>query len=248
MKSKQVRKSENLNIELVDGKGTLYLVATPIGNLDDMSIRAISTLKNVQLILAEDTRKFSILAARFDIKTPRQSYFEHNEKSRILPTINLLLTGENVALVSDAGTPGIADPGYLLVNACWENGIRVSPIPGACAAIAALAVSGFPSHRFIFEGFLPIKEGKRKSALLEILARETTTICYESPYRIVKTLYAIEAIDSLRIIFLIREISKLFEETFRSTAAEIRGNLEKRGSVKGEFALVFGENGKKRKF
>ena len=214
------------------------MVATPIGNLGDMCPRAVEVLKAVDLILAEDTRTFSVLATRFGILTARKSYHDHNERFRSTEILERLLAGENIALVSDAGTPCIADPGYRLISLCRDRGVPVSGVPGPSAAIFALALSGLPCHRFVFEGFLPPRSGRRETLLREILERRLTTICYESPHRIVKTLEQLASIAPQARVFLARELTKIHEELISSTAAELLDLLRVRASIKGEVVLV----------
>lgn len=216
----------------------LYVVATPIGNLDDFSKRAIAILKSVDLILAEDSRHFSRLAQRYEINTTVKSYHEHNEQKRTAEILELLKQDKSVALVSDAGTPTISDPGYRIVKACRDGGIAISPIPGACAFLAALCCSGFPTNAFTFEGFLPHKPGKRKKMLEQALAREHTSIFYESPHRILKTLAAICELDPSREVFLARELTKTYEETLVGRAEDLLAEFKQRKSIKGEFVFI----------
>lgn len=218
--------------------GTLSVVATPIGNLGDMTARAADTLRNADLVLAEDTRSFRVLADRFGITVPVQSYHEHNEQRRTREIVPRIESGERIALVSEAGTPTISDPGYRLVRACREAGIEVSAVPGPCAAIAALSVSGFETDRFAFLGFLPLKHSRRVSALRYALDCGLTTIFYESPFRIVKTLEALAALEPRREIFLARELTKIYEETLRGEAQQVLQDLSSRPKIKGEFVLI----------
>lgn len=216
----------------------LYVVATPIGNLDDISFRAIETLKSVDLILAEDTRHFSKLKNRFEIETVVKSYHEHNEQKRTAEVVELLKSGKSVALVSDAGTPTISDPGYRIVRACRDEDIAVSPIPGPAAFLAALSASGLPTHAFTFEGFLPHKPGKKKKMVQDALAREHTSIFYESPHRILKSLKLIVELDPDREISIARELTKSFEEIITDSSKNVLDQLEKRSSIKGEIVLL----------
>lgn len=216
----------------------LYIVATPIGNLDDFSKRAVDTLKNVDLILVEDSRHFSKLAQRYEINTATKSYHEHNEQKRTVEILELLKQGKTVALVSDAGTPTISDPGYRIVKACRDEGIRVSPIPGPSALLAALCCSGFPTNAFTFEGFLPHKPGKRKKMLEQALAREHTSIFYESPHRILKTLEALCELDPTRETFVARELTKTYEETLIGSAENLLAEFKQRKAIRGEFVLI----------
>lgn len=220
--------------------GVLYVVATPIGNLDDMSARAVNILQQAALIAAEDTRHSARLLQHFFIKTPCIALHDHNEQSQIEGLMARLLAGESIALISDAGTPLISDPGYRLVAAAQEAAIRVSPIPGSCAAIAALSAAGLPSDRFVFEGFLPAKSGARR-ARLEVLSSESRTlILYEAPHRIVECLHDLcEFMGPARRIALGRELTKTFETMRRMPAAELRDWVSTDlHQQKGEIVLV----------
>ncbi len=215
----------------------LYLVPTPIGNLEDITLRAIRILKEVDLILAEDTRTSGKLLKHFDIKTPMQSHHMHNEHQLVDKIIGKLKSGESIAVISDAGTPGISDPGFLLTRACLQNEIEVDCLPGATALIPALVNSGFPSDRFIFEGFLPIKKG-RQTRFLELKEETRTMIFYESPHKLLKTLNDFETyFGAERAISVSREITKMYEETIRGTVVEVLHHFEKK-PPKGEFVLV----------
>ncbi len=199
----------------------LFLVPTPIGNLEDMTLRAIRVLKEADLILAEDTRNSGKLLKHFEINTPMQSHHMHNEHKTVDGIVSRIKSGETIALISDAGTPAISDPGFLLTRACVEAGIEVDCLPGATAFVPALVNSGLPNDKFIFEGFLPVKKGRQTR--LKILAEETRTmIFYESPHKLNKTLgnFA-EYFGEDRRISVSREITKLHEETIRGTAAEV---------------------------
>ena len=215
----------------------LFLVPTPIGNLEDMTLRAIRILKEVDLILAEDTRTSGRLLSHFGIGTPMQSYHMHNEHKKIDSITDRLLSGDRVALISDAGTPGISDPGFLLTRACIEKNIEVECLPGPTAFVPALVNSGFPCDRFVFEGFLPVKKGRQTR--LELLAKETRTlVLYESPHKLVKTLGQIcQFFGEDRSISVSRELTKLYEETIRGAANEVRAHFEAH-PPKGEFVLV----------
>ncbi len=218
----------------------LYVVPTPVGNLDDMTFRAIAVLKEADLILAEDTRTTGKLTAHFDIETPKQSFHMHNEHKVVQRYIDQLLGGATIALVSDAGTPGISDPGFLLIRAAAEAGIEIITLPGATAFVPALVSSGLPCDTFYFEGFLPPKKG-RQSKLLQIAESTSTVILYESPHKIIKTLgQIVEFCGSDRPVALSREISKKFEETLRGSAGEVLAQVEQRGGVKGEIVLIIG--------
>jgi len=217
--------------------GKLYLVPTPIGNLKDMTFRAIEVLKEVDLILAEDTRTSGKLLKHYDISTQMHSHHMHNEHKTVEGIVKRLQNGENIALISDAGTPAISDPGFLLTRACVEAGMEVDCLPGATAFVPALVNSGFPNDKFIFEGFLPIKKGRQTR--LELLAEEyRTTIFYESPHKLLKTLAQfVEFFGADRQISVSREISKLHEETIRGTAEEVLKHFETK-PPKGEIVIV----------
>lgn len=217
-------------------KGALYLVATPIGNLGDMTYRAVHILQQVDVIAAEDTRTSSVLLNHYQIKTPTRSYHSYNIPRETPKLIGLLQEGRSVALISDAGTPGISDPGYHLVQACVQNQIRVIPVPGASAIITALIASGLPSHRFVFEGFLPQKKG-RKKRLDQLAEEERTIILYESPHRILKTTRELYERLGERPCVMARELTKKFEEFFRGTLGELIKYLESK-PIKGEIVLL----------
>ena len=215
----------------------LYIVATPIGNLKDITFRAIETLKSVDLIASEDTRHTGILLKHYDIQTPQTSYFEHNQLKKGEYLIGLMKEGKNVALVSDAGTPGISDPGYGLVNLAKEHDIPVTIVPGACAAVCALALSGLPMDRFCFEGFLPVKSSARRKKLELMRNEERTIIFYESPYRLVKSLKDIEEVLENPTVVIARELTKKFEEIKKGSAAELAEYFSRK-TVKGEIVLL----------
>ncbi|MEI6751698.1 MAG: 16S rRNA (cytidine(1402)-2'-O)-methyltransferase [Paludibacter sp.] len=199
----------------------LFVVPTPVGNLEDMTFRAIRVLKEVDLILAEDTRTSGFLLKYFEIKTPMQSHHKFNEHKTVETVVQRIKGGQKVALISDAGTPAISDPGFLVVRQCVENGIDVECLPGATALIPALVASGLPNDRFCFEGFLPQKKG-RQTKLRELSSEKRTMIFYESPFRLVKTLSQLaEVFGQERKASVSREISKVFEETKRGTLAEL---------------------------
>lgn len=217
--------------------GILYLVPTPIGNLKDMTFRAIETLNDSDLILAEDTRNSGILLKHYEISTPMRSYHAHNEHHVTQEIIKQLNEGKTFSLITDAGSPGISDPGYLLTKACVENGIEVIALPGATAFVPALTVSGLISNEFIFVGFLPVKKG-RQTKLNELKEEKRTLIFYESPHKITRTLKDLsEAFGTERKASLSREITKKFEETLRGTLAELHEISETR-NLKGEMVLV----------
>jgi 16S rRNA (cytidine1402-2'-O)-methyltransferase len=218
--------------------GTLYVVATPLGNLEDLSPRAVRILGEVDLIAAEDTRRSGILLKTHGIATPMTSYFEHNERIRGPKILEALAEGRSVALISDAGTPGISDPGYRLVKEARDRGFAVLPIPGPSAAIAALSVSGLPTDRFLFVGFLPKKKEARRRALQELATVSATLVIYESPIRASACLLDMLEVWGDRDAFLCREATKLHEEYRRSSLAELRQNLAERGVLKGELVLV----------
>ena len=203
-------------------ESTLYVVATPIGNLGDMVPRAVETLQTVQLIAAEDTRHSAKLLEHFHIKTPLVAYHDHSDSKRTQYLIDKLLAGESVALISDAGTPLVSDPGYQLVAAAQAAGVRVVPIPGACALIAALSASGLASDRFSFEGFLPAKQVARQKRLAELVGNTGTSIFYEAPHRILESLQDLVAVfGAQRPIVVARELTKTFETFLTGTAAEV---------------------------
>ena len=215
----------------------LYIVPTPIGNLQDITFRAIEVLKNVQLILAEDTRNSKYLCQHFAIETQLQSYHKDNEHKTLQNIVQKIKSGISIALISDAGTPAISDPGFLLVRECLKNEIEVECLPGATAFVPALVNSGFPTDRFIFEGFLPHQKGRQKR--LQALAEETRTIIfYESPYRVIKLLNELkEYFGEERKVSVSRELTKKFEETIRGTVAEVLTHFQLK-EPKGEFVVV----------
>lgn len=216
--------------------GTLYLVATPIGNLEDITYRAVKILSSVDLIAAEDTRKTKILLDHYGIVKPMLSYHDFNERQRSQQLVEKLLHGQSVAVVSDAGTPGISDPAYWIVQRALDSGIPIVPIPGPTAFISALIASGLPTARFVFEGFLPQKKGRKTK--LESLRLETRTIIlYESPHRILKTLSEIQAYLGDRRVVVARELTKKFEEIVRGPVASVLQELSKK-SPRGEYVLV----------
>ncbi|MBD6615864.1 16S rRNA (cytidine(1402)-2'-O)-methyltransferase [Komarekiella sp. 'clone 1'] len=222
--------------------GTLYVVGTPIGNLEDMTFRAVRILQTVDLIAAEDTRHTGKLLQHFQIKTPQVSYHEHNRNSRIPEILEQLGNAKAIALVSDAGMPGISDPGYELVKACIEANIPVVPIPGASAAITALSAAGLPTERFVFEGFLPAKTQQRQEHLEALQTESRTLIFYESPHRLRETLQDLALVwGSDRQIVLGRELTKLFEEFWRGTIAEAIAHYSQR-EPQGEYTLVVAGN------
>jgi 16S rRNA (cytidine1402-2'-O)-methyltransferase len=217
----------------------LYIVPTPIGNLDDMTFRAIQVLKEVDLILAEDTRTSGKLLKHFDIATHMHSHHMHNEHKTVENIVKRIQAGENVALISDAGTPAISDPGFLLTRACVENNIEVECLPGATAFVPALVNSGLPNDRFVFEGFLPEKKG-RQTRFLQLAEETRTMIFYVSPHKLVKTLAEfVQYFGAERPVSVSRELSKLHEETIRGTAEEVLKHFEAK-PPKGEIVAVVG--------
>lgn len=219
----------------------LYIVPTPIGNLGDITLRALETLKSVDFVLAEDTRTSGKLFKHYEISTTLQSHHMHNEHKTSELIAARILNGENIALISDAGTPAISDPGYLLVRTCIEKGVDVECLPGATAFVPALVVSGLPADRFLFEGFLPHKKGRKKR--LEALQEESRTIVfYESPYRIKKAIdQFIDFFGPDRPAAVVREISKMYEHVNRGSLLELKEQIEKKELIeKGEFVIVLG--------
>jgi 16S rRNA (cytidine1402-2'-O)-methyltransferase len=217
--------------------GTLYMVSTPIGNLEDITLRALRMLKEVDFVAAEDTRHSGILLKKYEISTPLLSFHSHSGDAKIRKIVDLLVSGKSIALISDAGTPGISDPAFSLIQACLEHEIQISPIPGASALLAGLVISGLPMNNFLYLGFLPVKKGR--NTLLQTLSEEKRTmIIFESPHRIEKTLAQLcEIFGPQRRVAICREITKIHEEVFR-------GNLEKawekftQTKPKGEFVIV----------
>ena len=221
--------------------GTLYLVATPIGNLEDITYRAVRTLREADVIACEDTRQTRKLLDHYAIANPLVSYHEHNEAARAEELASKLQAGASVALVSDAGMPLVSDPGYRLVRAAIGAGIRVVPVPGPSALVAALAASGLPTDAFFFGGFLPPKAGQRARTLEALRDEPATLIFYEAPHRIIETLGDIENVLGERTVVVARELTKVHEEFLRGTAAEVRAALAARPSVKGEITLLVGK-------
>lgn len=218
-------------------KSSLYLVPTPIGNLEDITIRALEVLKSVDIVLAEDTRTTGVLLKHYEINNTLKSYHIHNEHHQTNKIIGELQSGKKMALVSDAGTPAISDPGFLLVRDCLKNGVAVECLPGATAFVPALVSSGLPNDKFVFEGFLPVKKGRQTR--LEILAEETRTmIFYESPHRLLKTLEQFRSFfGEDRQASVSRELTKLFEETARGSLTEIIEHFSQK-KIKGEIVIV----------
>ena len=225
-------------------KGILYIIATPIGNLEDITLRAIRILKKVDLIAAEDTRHTLKLLNHLEISKPLISYHRHNEEIRTEELIKELKTGKNIGLVSDAGTPGICDPGEEIIKKCIEETIKVVPIPGACAMINALITSGISTKEFIFLGFLPLNKKSRKEKLEEIKNANKTIILYEAPHKLKSTLNDLSLILEDRSVVLARELTKIHEEYIRGTVKEL---MEKTDNLKGEMILIIEKNNKYKK-
>ena len=217
--------------------GMLYIVATPIGNLKDITLRAIDTLKSADLIACEDTRQTGKLLARHQIRKPLLRLDDHTERAQTPKLLERLKRGESIALVSDGGTPLISDPGWWLVRQAIDAGIGVTTIPGPCAVIAALTVSGLPTDRFVFEGFLPVKPGARRSRLEALQAESRTAVLYESPHRLLKALQEIEAVFGDIPMAVSRELTKRFEETRRERVSRLRAHFTQH-PPRGEFVLV----------
>ena len=217
----------------------LYLIPTPIGNLEDITLRALRILKEVDLVLAEDTRTSKPLMKHFEITTPLQSHHLYNEHAKVEEVVNQIKSGVTIALITDAGTPGISDPGFLLVRECIKNAIEVETLPGATAFVPALVNSGLPSERFCFEGFLPHKKG-RQTKLESLVDEERTMIFYESPHRLIKTLTSFsEYFGKERKASISRELTKMFEENKRGSLEELIAHFSSK-SIKGEIVIVVG--------
>ena len=222
-------------------QGTLYVVATPIGNLEDITYRAVRVLREADLIACEDTRHTAKLLTHYGIEKPTVSYHEHNEAARAEELVEKLEQGLNVAQVSDAGMPGISDPGYRVIRLAIERGIQVVPVPGASAVIAALAASGLATDSFQFLGFLPARSGERRTMLESLRAAEQTTVLYEAPHRVVETMRdVVEILGAERPVVIARELTKIHEEFLRGSAAAVLKKLEQR-EVKGEITLLIGK-------
>jgi len=224
----------------INSLGTLYIVATPIGNLQDISFRAVDVLKTVNCIVAEDTRHSQSLLQHFSIKTTTIALHEHNERERTAKLLERLQQGESIALISDAGTPLISDPGYYLVREAKLAGIRVVPVPGACAAIAALSVAGLPTDRFLFEGFLPAKSGARMQRLEALRSESRTMIFYEAPHRILDLLHAMQTVwGETRQAVIARELTKMFETIMPGSLAELITRVtEDTNQQRGEIVVI----------
>lgn len=217
--------------------GVLYVVATPIGNLEDITLRALRILREVDLIAAEDTRHTRKLLTHYGISTPLTSYYDQIESEKAPVLIEQLHVGKSIALVSDAGTPGISDPGYRLIIGAWEAGISIVPVPGPSTLTALLSVGGLPTDKFIFEGFLPAKHGQRQKALEHLKRESRTLVFFESPHRLLDTLHDLEEIFGDRQIVIGRELTKMYEELRRGSVSQIRQLLQNR-ELKGEIALL----------
>jgi 16S rRNA (cytidine1402-2'-O)-methyltransferase len=229
--------NNNLSSPFRGAGGLLYLVPTPIGNLKDITLRAIEVLKEVDVILAEDTRTTSHLLNHYQINKPLSPYHQHNEHKIVLHLVNQLLEGKKMAIVTDAGTPGISDPAFLLVRECVKAGVKIECLPGATAFVPALVNSGIPTNRFVFEGFLPLKKG-RQTLMKQLAEEERTMIFYESPMRLVKTLEEfITYFGAERNCSVSRELTKLFEENKRGSLAEVAAYFTTK-NVKGEIVIV----------
>lgn len=215
----------------------LYIVATPIGNLKDISSRALETLQSVELIACEDTRRTRILLQHYGIKTPTTSFFQHNQITKSGYLLRLLQEGKDIALVSDAGMPGILDPGYHIINLAIAQGIAMTVIPGPVALVNALVLSGKPAHRFFFEGFLPPRQQARQNRLKELAQLKHTIVLYESPHRIVATLADIATVFGEREVVVCRELTKKFEEVKRGPAQQLRSYFQQK-KPRGEFVIV----------
>jgi len=233
----QNRETKTLT-EAKRSQSTLFLVATPIGNLEDITLRALRVLKEVDLIACEDTRHTARLLHHYGISTPRESHHEHNEASHTSRILALLRDGKNVALVADAGSPLLSDPGYTLVAACREAGFSVVPVPGPSAAIAALTASGLPTDCFYFAGFLPSRKGSRRKRLQEIAAIPATLVIYEAPHRLLETLEDMCAVLGGRQACLARELTKIHEEWLHGSLTDILGILRSRPAVRGEITVI----------
>ena len=226
-----------------NAEGKLFLVSTPIGNMDDITKRAIEVLKNSDLIACEDTRRTLKLLKKYDINRPLESYFDHNKEKKTPYLLGLLDKGKSVALVSDSGTPCISDPGFYLVKKVIEKGYKLFTVPGPSSILSALILSGLPTDRFVFEGFLPKKRGKRKARITQLKEEERTIIIFESPFRILSLLKELKEILGERKISVSRELTKVYEETTRGNLSDLINQIEGK-KPKGEFIIVL--EGKKK--
>jgi len=220
-----------------DEDGVLYVVSTPIGNLEDITLRALRVLKEAHLIAAEDTRKTGLLLKHFEIKNRITSYHDYNKEKKTPFLMNELKSGKDVAIVSDAGTPGISDPCYFLVKKAIKEKIRIVPVPGSSALLSALVVSGLPTDRFVFEGFLPQKKSKRIKRIKELSSEKRTLIFFESPHRLIKTIENLREIFGQRRMVVARELTKKFEEIIRGEITDVTTHLEKK-RIRGEMVIV----------
>ena len=218
----------------------IHIIPTPIGNLEDITLRSIRILSELDLILAEDTRVTKKLLRHYNIETPMLSYHAFNEHKMLADIINKINTGVNVGLVSDAGTPSISDPGFLLIRECIKNNVEIICLPGPTASIPALVQSGLPCERFVFEGFIPLKKG-RKKRLAEIINQSKTSIIYESPHRIIKTLNELAVLCPERSIVVLKELTKIYESTYRGSVLEVLDSIGK-SKIKGEFIIILSGN------
>ncbi len=221
--------------------GTLYLVATPIGNLEDITLRALRVLREVDLIACEDTRQTRKLLDHFDIRKPAVSYHEHNEAARAAELVDRLQAGTNIALVSDAGTPLVSDPGYRVVTAAIRSGIAVTPIPGPSSVFTALAGAGLATDSFRFGGFLPAKTTQRRKIFEQLKNETCTLVFFEAPHRILNALDDVAEVMGVRTVVVARELTKLHEEFIRGTVSEVRAQLAGRAAIKGEITLLIGK-------
>ena len=222
------------------GSGTIYLVPTPIGNIEDITVRALRVLGEVELVACEDTRRTGKLLERLQIKQPLLSYHEHNESRRARQLVERAQAGDSIAVVTDAGTPGIADPGYRVVQAAIAAGVPIVALPGPNAAIAALSVAGLPTHEFTFKGFLPRSRERRRKAINLLRSAVRTTVFYETPHRILHALEDIRDLLGDRQVVAVRELTKAHEEVLRGTAASLVETLQSRDGIRGEFVLLIG--------
>jgi len=218
----------------------IHIIPTPIGNLEDITLRSIRILSELDLILAEDTRVTKKLLRHYNIETPMLSYHAFNEHKMLADIINKINNGISVGLVSDAGTPSISDPGFLLIRECIKNNVEIICLPGPTASIPALVQSGLPCERFIFEGFIPLKKG-RKKRLAEIINQSKTSIIYESPHRIIKTLNELAVLCPERSIVVLKELTKIYESTYRGSVLEVLDSIGK-SKIKGEFIIILSGN------
>lgn len=244
-----LRSHNQLNIMSTQGKipaepGVLFVVSTPIGNLEDITLRALRVLKEVNLIAAEDTRKTGILLKHFQIKNRITSYHDFNKEKKTPYLLKELKSGKDIAIVSDAGTPGISDPCFYLVKRAIKEEIRIVPVPGSSALLSALVVSGLPTDRFVFEGFLSFKKTKKNKRLKELSSEKRTLIFFESPYRLVQTLKNLNEVFGEREIVVAREITKKFEEIIRGKITDVESHFERK-KVKGEMVIVVEGESKK---